>query len=222
VQTYIEVLTRNPRIDRLTLTLVDGFAGGMVYQRDKSSALHLGSPSILIDATSAAQAQVNAQRVKPVRLDARFVFVEKEPEVVSVLKRALDEHVLPHHPGVAPQILTGPFEDHVKAIIKDIKSVGRAHRAIILLDQYGYTAVPLPLLQEIFRELPNAEVFLTLATGWISGYLRNASEAATVLRDRMGIRSEASEEEIEEKLIGGKDDAQMRLRLVQQLLQEAL
>lgn len=221
VQTYIEVLTKNPRVDRLTLTLVDGFAGGVIYHRDKSAELHFGSPAILIDATSTAQARVNASRLKPVHLDARFVFVDKEPEVVRVLKRTLEEHVYPRHPGIVPEILTGPFEDHVKAIIKSVKSVGRAHRAIFLLDQYGYTAVPLPLLQEIFQSLPNAEVFLTLATGWISGYLRSSSEAATVLRDRMGIRTEASEEEIEEKLLGGNDDSRMRLRLVQQLLHDA-
>lgn len=221
VQTYIEVLTKNPRIDHLTLTLVDGFAGGGIYRREASGEIHLGSPPILIEATAAALAVVNASRVKPVRLDAKFVFVEKKPEVVEVLDGVLQEHVYPKHPGVTPQMLVGAFEQRVKDVIKGIQSVGRAHRAIFLLDQYGYKDVPLPVLQEIFRSLPNAEVFLTLATGWISGYLRTASEAAGVLRERMGIRSEASEEEIEEKLLAGTDDAASRLRLVQRLLHDA-
>jgi hypothetical protein len=45
VQRYIEILTQNPRIDRLRLTLVDAFAGGGIYQRSGHDAPHLGSPA---------------------------------------------------------------------------------------------------------------------------------------------------------------------------------
>lgn len=220
VQKYIEILTRNPRIERLKLTLVDGFAGGGIYQRSGQSALHFGSPAILIEATAAAQVEVNKVRHKPVTILPTYVFVDKNPTNIAVLEETLRKHVYPAHPGVAPTILTGVFEDKLAAIVDSIKQDGRAHRAIFLLDQYGYTAVPLSSLQLIFRELPKAEVFLTLAVGWIAAYLRDAASAREVVRNSLGVRAEATEDEIEERLLGG-DGSDVKLRIVQKVLHDS-
>jgi len=220
VQKYIEILTRNPRIERLKLTLVDGFAGGGIYQRTGECAPHLGSPAILIEATAAAQVQVNRVRQKPVTIQPVYFFIDKNPANVTVLQETLRKHVYPAHPGITPTILTGSFEDKLAPVVAAIKQDGRAHRAIFLLDQYGYTAVPLSSLQLIFRELPKAEVFLTVAVGWIAAYLRSAANARAVVRDSLGIRAEATEEEIEERLLGG-EGSDTKLRLVQKLLHDA-
>ncbi len=220
VQKYIEILTRNPRIERLKLTLVDGFAGGGIYQRSGESAPHFGSPAILIEATAAAQAQVNQTRHKPITIQPTYFFIDKNPANVAVLQETLRRHIYPQHPGIAPRILTGTFEDNLAAIVGNIKQDGHAHRAIFLLDQYGYTAVPLSSLQLIFRELPKAEVFLTLAVGWIAAYLRNAASAREVVRSSLGVRTEATDEEIEERLLGG-EGTDAKLRVVQQLLHDA-
>ena len=88
-----------------------------------------------------------------------------------------------------PQILAGAFDENLNAIIKHIKSRGIAHRAIFVLDQYGYTGVPLTTLTRIFNELPNAEIFLTLAVGWITAYLPNATTAA----QKLGLSAEMIE-----------------------------
>lgn len=221
VDAYVEVLTRNPRIERLRLTIVDGFAGGCIYRRHDSHDPHLGSPAILIESTSTARERVNSSRRKPVHLESNFVFVEKDPEVAAVLGQTLEHHVLHRHAGTKPVLLIGAFEEQLDAIIQQIKSIGRAHRAIFVLDQYGYTAVPLPLLQKIFQNLPNAEVFLTVATGWISAYLQNTSDATQVLRDRMGVRFGATDDEIDAKLVVGDGDSRIRLRVVQRLLHDA-
>lgn len=68
VERYIEILTTNPRIERLNLALVDGFAGGGIYQRKGHRELHFGSPAILIEAVAAAQLRVNQTRRKPVAI----------------------------------------------------------------------------------------------------------------------------------------------------------
>lgn len=220
VQKYIEILTRNPRIERLNLTLVDGFAGGGIYQRSGKSEIHFGSPAILIQATAAAQIEVNKVRRKPVTIHPSYVFVDKNPSNIAVLEDTLRKHVYPTHPGVTPTILTGAFEDKLTSIVASIKQDGRVHRAIFLLDQYGYTAVPLSSLQLIFRELPKAEVFLTLAVGWIAAYLRDTASARDVVRNSLGIRLEATEDEIEDQLLGG-ETSDAKLRIVQKLLHDA-
>ena len=47
VKRYIETLTKNPAMERLQLTLVDGFAGGNTYVDEVTGQLKPGSPSIL-------------------------------------------------------------------------------------------------------------------------------------------------------------------------------
>lgn len=220
VQRYIAILTRNPRIERLTLTLVDGFAGGGIYERRGANEPHLGSPAILIEAAAAAQVEVNRVRHKPVIIQPAYFFVDNNPSNVSVLEETLRKYVYPQHPGVAATILTGTFEQMLAPIVANIKKKGRAHRAIFLLDQYGYTAVPLPSLQLIFHELPKAEVFLTLAVGWIAAYLRDVVSAREVVRAALGIRSEATDDEIEDQLLAGQTSDE-KLRVVQKILHDA-
>lgn len=80
--------------------------------------------------------------------------------------------------------------------------------------------MPLSSLQLIFRELPKAEVFLTLAVGWIAAYLRTAAGAREIVRNSLGLRTEATDEEIEEQLLGG-EGTDAKLRVVQKLLHDA-
>lgn len=220
VQRYIEILTQNPRIDRLRLTLVDAFAGGGIYQRSGQTAPHLGSPAILIQATAAAQARVNMNRQKPVVVLPKFYFIDKSEANLAVLRETLCTHVYPEYPGVSPTVQCGVFEEEVEPLLVRIKQEGRAHRAIFLLDQYGYTSVPLSSLQTIFRELPKAEVFLTLAVGWIAAYLRTIVGAREAVRASLGVRAEATEDEIEEHLLG-IEGTDAKLRIVQKLLHDA-
>ena len=219
VQRYVEILTQNPRIDRLRLTLVDAFAGGGIYQRSGHDAPHLGSPAILIQATSAAQARVNTNRQKPVVILPAFYFIDKSETNLAVLQETLRTQVYPEHPGVSPTVLCGAFEEQLEPLLGRIKQEGRAHRAIFLLDQYGYTAVPLASLQTIFRELPKAEVFLTLAVGWIAAYLRSVASARETVRASLGIHAAATEDEIEESLLR-TEGSDAKLRVVQKLLHE--
>lgn len=220
VQKYVEILTRDPRINRFQLALVDGFAGGGIYQRSGHAEPHLGSPAILIEAIAAAKLAVDETRRNQIHLLPSYYFVDKNKENIAALEKTLTDHVYPRFPGVTPQVLTGRFEEQLAPIVADIKKKGKSPRAIFLLDQYGYTAVPLSSLQLIFQELPKAEVFLTLAVGWIAGYLRNAAQAPQVIRNSLGIRESATEEEIEERLLGG-EGSNDKLRVVQKLLHDA-
>jgi three-Cys-motif partner protein len=183
VQRYLQVLTSvAPGMDVFRLTLVDGFAGGGEYIDARTKIVQPGSPLILLDAVRAAETMINAARSKPLRIEANYVFIEKKRGVVAYLREVLKKR------GDSPTsdgnvaLIEGEFEAHLEEVIARVKSRSRrASRAIFLLDQYGYTGVPVETLKRIFTELPKAEVFLTLAVGWITAYLPNASAAAAKL-----------------------------------------
>lgn len=55
---YVQTLAASPRQDELRLTLVDGFAGGGVYEHETTKAIVLGSPFVLLEAVKEAQAVI--------------------------------------------------------------------------------------------------------------------------------------------------------------------
>jgi three-Cys-motif partner protein len=154
------------------LTLVDGFAGGGEYLVEGQDKLHDGSPFILIEAVRAATAVVKVEQRRPIDIKANFIFVEEKPSNYAYLKDALDRR-LDKATRAAVTTHQGDFKVHLDKIIADIKTAkGRRPRPIFVLDQYGYGDVPIEMIAKIMRELPKAEVFLTLAFGWIGAYAR--------------------------------------------------
>jgi three-Cys-motif partner protein len=181
VQRYIQVLTAVPGMERLLLTIVDAFAGGGEYIDSRTGLIVPGSPQILIDGVRLAERAANLGRRKALRIDSQHILIEKKKKVADYLEEVLRKR------GDAPtddgpiQLVRGAFQDQLDEIITRIQRRGRARRAIFVLDQYGYTDVPAQLLKSIFVQLPKAEVFLTLAVGWITAYLPTLLSAATKL-----------------------------------------
>lgn len=181
IRRYIAVLTARMGQDTLRVSFIDGFSGGGEYRHHSTKELCPGSPLILLESARLAQLEINQARTKPLHVDARFIFVEKQREVYEYLLNLLTQRgELPRSDG-AIRLINSEFEPSLDRIIADVKSRGRAWRAVFVLDQYGYTGVPLTALARIFEELPNAEVFLTIAVGWITAYLPNARSAAEKL-----------------------------------------
>ena len=182
IQRYFSILAANPRMDVSRITCVDGFAGGGLYVDERNNIVP-GSPLILLDGVREAEARLNLGRTKKLTIDAEFILVEKNRDVVRYLQGVLAGRGYRPNEDPCLQLIEARFEDQLDRIIDRIKSRGRsrAHRAIFVLDQYGYTGVPVPMLRKIFDELPNAEVFLTLAVGWIAAYLPTALDAAKKL-----------------------------------------
>jgi three-Cys-motif partner protein len=181
LQRYFSILAANPRMDRFRISCVDGFAGGGLYT-DERNEIVPGSPLILLDGVCEAGLRLNLGRTKTLTIDAEFILVERNREVVRYLQGVLAARNYRPNQDPALHLIEGRFEDQLDGIITRIKSRGsRAHRAIFVLDQYGYTGVPVPMLRKIFDQLPNAEVFLTIAVGWIAAYLPTALDAARKL-----------------------------------------
>ena len=72
---YIQVLMSNYNMEKLTLSIVDGFAGGGEYSSEDGSQFHEGSPLIALTTIAAKEAELNVGRSKPRKVDAKYYFL---------------------------------------------------------------------------------------------------------------------------------------------------
>ncbi|WP_322035546.1 three-Cys-motif partner protein TcmP, partial [Burkholderia cenocepacia] len=84
VQQYIETLMSMPTMPKLTLTLVDGFAGGGEYLNGKAESVD-GTPLLMMRGAHVARANLNVGRRTLREVDAEFFFVEKKLESAEYL-----------------------------------------------------------------------------------------------------------------------------------------
>ena len=176
LRAYFDRLNLNPQREEFKLDLVDGFAGGGVFS-DGNATLS-GTPIIMLEETAAARERLNDGRVKPLNIDCKFYFVDKERAHTDHLNQALREreHQLD---GDSIMVRTGLFEDEVERILQSIhQRQPRAGRAIFLLDQTGFSQVELALVARIFSELPASEVILTFAADALINHLAQTPQIA--------------------------------------------
>jgi three-Cys-motif partner protein len=183
---YIEVLMSNVLIERLTLSIVDGFAGGGEYTAENGIDFHEGSPLIAVSAVTEQQVALNIGRKKPRCVDAKYYFVEKEKGNFEYLYQLLGARVGAARLGRDIELLHGTFQQRVPSIISDIRSRAGGERAIFLLDQYAYDQVPAPLLRTIFSQVKGAEVLLTFNVDSLISFLSNTVQSRMKLKE-MGL-----------------------------------
>jgi three-Cys-motif partner protein len=187
ISRYLNVLTANPKIERLRLTLVDGFSGGGLYLHEITREEISGSPLIFLEATKAAAAEINIKKTKKFTLDAHYFFIEEKKQTLDYLQNLLLERgygALLKENRI--KLMKGTFSEKAAEIIQFIRPKGRKGRTIFLLDQYGYKDVPFPLLRQIFTNLPSAEVILTFAVDAFGDFLTDSAEAKLILSN-MGL-----------------------------------
>lgn len=178
---YVEVVTSNPRRRRLRLTLVDGFSGGGLYTKTNGE-LHLGSPLRMIHAMKSAEAVANSWRQNPLDLDVEFLFIEKNRQTIDYLNGVIrdDPYGREYLGKDKIHFIHGSFKDHFNNIVDCVAARG-IHRCIFLLDQYGYSDVPLPLIKMLFERFRHAEVMLTFMTDWLLDFLSEQAVTADML-----------------------------------------
>lgn len=183
LKVYVEVLTANPRREELRLTLVDGFAGGGLYRHPKDKGRHEGSPLIMLRAMEEAEYMAQARRTKPgFRIDARFFFVESDKRTFAHLQDSILSPDFVNKYKAHARLMHSTFREAAPHIIDAIESyAGREHRCIFLLDQYGWSDVPLDIIRTILRKFPKAEILLTFSTDKLITYI--SEQSAPTLRE---------------------------------------
>lgn len=184
---YFDTVINNPRVDNLNITLVDGFCGGGVFQG--ADGLRYGSPVSILRCVAAAEARINASRRKPLRIDAVYHFGDSnknhidfliETIAASEFKELLGKRVFIHH---------RKFTDLLPLLLSDIRQRQKKGRSIFVLDQLGYSDVPMASIQRIFAALPKAEIILTFSLDALLNYLQTDKPPLDVVR-QFGVSDE--------------------------------
>ena len=169
LRAYFDRLGTNPARDEFRLDLVDGFAGGGIFQ--DGNTIESGTPLIMLEESKAAQDRLNRNRIKPLHFDCKMHFVDVNPDHTDHLRKILADRGYQVH-SEEISIHNEPFEDVADDIIADIlHRQPRVGRTIFLLDQTGFSQVALALVARIFSKLPTAEVILTFASDALLNHL---------------------------------------------------
>lgn len=185
---YFQTLISNPNQEEFRLALVDGFAGGGVYQHAATGDEILGSPFIMLDTVQEAEVMVNQGRHKPVRLNLDYYFVEKHRGAALFLGEQLKGRGYGGLIGRNVFVQNSTFDEQADSIIEYVKRKSpRAARAIFLLDQYGYSKVPTETIRKIITSMPGSEVILTFAVDALLTYVTDEKGATQTLLNKMGV-----------------------------------
>ena len=169
LRAYFDRLNSSPRREEFKLDLVDGFAGGGTFLDQEE--IVPGTPLIMLKESEEARERLNQNRTKPLHFDCKFYFVDKEANHTDHLRKVLIERGYPVNDEKII-VINNQFHDIANDIIEAIRRrQPKAGRAIFLLDQTGYTEVPLKIIAQIFHELPTAEVILTFAADALTNYI---------------------------------------------------
>lgn len=171
IDSYIKILSSNPRRRELNLTIVDGFCGGGAYQN--GSVIVPGSPLRVLRAVKAAEASLTLTRQNGFQMKSQFFFVDKRPEHIEYLQHELMKSEFSDDISASISVSTGLFEEKAADIIQRIKARGSSHRALFFLDQYGWSAVSFATVRQIFARLRNPEVLLTFSVDSLIDYFSN-------------------------------------------------
>lgn len=184
---YIQTLISSPRQEEFRLTLVDGFAGGGIYCHKKTRDEVMGSPFVMLDAVKEAEYLVNKDRHKKVLLHLDYFFIEQDKGAVDMLRYQLEERGYGSKLDKSIFVFHSLFQDKAIEITEFIRKKGRATRSIFLLDQYGYSEVPAPLINMLMKSLPGGEVILTFA---VDSFLNFAADNnSKVLLNKIGLHN---------------------------------
>lgn len=167
---YFDTYARNPRMDELRISIVDGFCGGGAYQRG-AKIIH-GSPMVLLRSVKAAQARLNIGRQKPIIIRAQFYFSDANRDHVEFLRETISASEFRDDLGKSIHLTAGRFEELLPNIMGKIKASQRKGRSIFVLDQWGYSDVPMSAIRQIFSSFGRAEAILTFSIDGLLNYLR--------------------------------------------------
>lgn len=196
---YFLTLVTLPQQDKIQLTIVDGFCGGGLYLNEDGQEV-LGSPLIILEAVREAEYSVNLRqsRRKPIQIDVELICIDSSKRSLDYLKYLLVERgygSLLSSGNI--RLVRGEFAQHCGATIQRCRDRSpRSGRALFVLDQYGYSNVPMQCLHDIFAKLRHAEVLLTFYIDALISYLNEKN--LTFFENAIGIKSSVRAAEIDE------------------------
>lgn len=198
---YFLTLVSSPHQDHIKLTIVDGFCGGGRYRDPITNISVPGSPIVILKAIKEAEARVfhTQQRKKPINFDVELICIDEDKSAIDHLKWVLtDEGYGDKLKNESIKLLHGSFDSFSEQVIKRASERSKiSGKAIFVLDQYGYSDVPLKSLQTIFSTLAKAEIILTFNVDSLINYLNDVN--LNSFERKTGFEGAVSAAELDEK-----------------------
>ena len=175
VYDYLAVRCSIPQQERFRLAIVDGFAGGGLYQCGTA-----GSPLILIEELKRAVEAVNILRsgrgLAALEIECLLVFNDVSRDAIAQLKT----HATPLLMDVeqnCPKLhlrveYLNDFFEVAYPKIKGLVEQGRYRTVLFNLDQSGDSHVERDTILDIMRSYPAAEIFYTFMIDPLLAFLR--------------------------------------------------
>lgn len=176
LRVYMEKLCSIPYPTKLKFAIIDGFAGGGLYQDAKRNEI-LGSPLRILETVNAMQKEINFKREQEnkgkITFEIPIYLVEKNKNTFNFLSQTLktrdySSNVFPYH---------GAFEEQYIHILQELQR-NRYSRAIFILDQYGYSDANLKIIKRILKDFRKPEIILTFACDSLIDYLSQKNQKA--------------------------------------------
>lgn len=166
----ITLCGNNRALDR-KVTIIDGFCGGGVYHDEETNSRHIGSPLRAILSIEEGLKAVREEKGKPTfKLDADFIFIDKEAAHLECLKKFIDEiapNLYKQNPGNF-RFICNDFESVSTAIINEIRK--RDCASMFILDPTGYKDVSMQTIRNIIS-LGKSEILFTFMIEYITRFI---------------------------------------------------
>ena len=177
---YVAAYTQSTQARHLSLTIVEGFAGGNLYTEESTENLRQGSPGVILDALRDASREVQARRTTTFHFADRYFFIEKNQDAFACLKKTLLESEHSLRVGREIELINDTFANSLPRVLEAIRARPGKGRALFILDQCGYKDVPCELIAIILRAFSNAEIILTFAFDFLANYISAASNTQSL------------------------------------------
>lgn len=191
---YLIIRNKDPRIRQFKIAIIDGFCGGGLYTRPGYKDKHEGSPLIVMGQVKKACEEIQKNRTAPFELIPHFIFMDSEKRHLDFAENLTKER-FPEYERNA-RFFHDKFANKYLSILEYLKRE-KINNAIFLLDQYGYSNVPLHITQTIFHTMDKAEVLLTFAVDKLLTYFTNNPQQKEMLR-RVGLLEHSNLENLAE------------------------
>jgi three-Cys-motif partner protein len=176
---YLEIVMKGTAgKDEQYVTLIDGFAGGGIYNGQKA-----GSPITILKAVEEAEARINLGREKTTRIIPICYFIEKDENAFACLESTLRAYGYGDRIGISIHLHRERFEKVAPTIIADINNRHKrgGNRTIFFLDQCGWSEISAATIRGISQQLHHRPEFIVnFAISWLTDFISEKTQEAKV------------------------------------------
>lgn len=178
---YLIIRCRLPQQTVFRLAIVDGFAGGGIYDCGTP-----GSPIVFIQELRRASKEVNINRTKqglgPIDIQCLLIMNDTDELAISLLKQNINPLVTEitsddSRLHIQLEFLNNKFEAAYPQI-KFILDNERYRNALFNLDQYGYNEISRETLLDIMSRSLSTEIFYTFSIKSLIAFLNKKNPVA--------------------------------------------